>query len=88
MTGSRRSGVDPASFTRAAREGVTRDGHVYALPFDNWAPLWQINMNLFRAAGLVRDGKARPAAYSRGAAGTGAPIPQRDRQSPTSSSRW
>jgi multiple sugar transport system substrate-binding protein len=49
-------GVDPAGFTRAAREGVTRDGSVYALPFDNWAPLWHINMNLLRAAGLVRDG--------------------------------
>ena len=55
--GLRSVGVDPATFTRAAREGVTRDGHVYGLPFDNWAPLWHINMNLFRAAGLVRDGK-------------------------------
>lgn len=50
-------GVDPAGFTRAASEGVTRHGHVYALPFDNWTMLWQINMNLFRAAGLVRAGK-------------------------------
>jgi multiple sugar transport system substrate-binding protein len=49
------AGIDPASFTRAARAGVTRDGHVYALPFDNWAPLWHINMNLFRQAGLVRN---------------------------------
>jgi multiple sugar transport system substrate-binding protein len=51
------AGVDPAGFTRAAREGVTRNAHVYALPFDTWAPLWHINMNLFRAAGLVRDGR-------------------------------
>lgn len=50
-------GVDPRSFTRAARAGVTRSGHVYALPFDNWTMLWHINMNLFRAAGLVRDGR-------------------------------
>jgi multiple sugar transport system substrate-binding protein len=50
------AGVDLASFTPAARAGVTRNGHVYALPFDNWAPLWHINMNLFRQAGLVRDG--------------------------------
>jgi multiple sugar transport system substrate-binding protein len=50
-------GVDPKSFTRAAREGVTRGGRVYALPFDNWAPLWHINVNLFRQAGLVRDGR-------------------------------
>ncbi len=50
-------GVDPAdSFTRAAREGVTRDGSVYALPFDTWAPLWHLNLNLLRAAGLMRDG--------------------------------
>ncbi len=55
--GLRSVGVSPASFTRAAREGVMRGGHVYALPFDNWAPLWHIDMNLFRAAGLVRDGK-------------------------------
>ncbi len=55
--GLRSAGVDPAEFTRAAREGVTRHGHVYALPFDNWTMLWQINMNLFRAAGLVRAGK-------------------------------
>lgn len=50
-------GIDPSSFTRAARAGVTRNGQVYALPFDNWTMLWHVNMNLFRAAGLVRDGK-------------------------------
>ncbi len=52
----RAAGIDPAGFTRAAREGVTRAGHIYALPFDNWAPLWHINLNLFRQAGLIRDG--------------------------------
>jgi multiple sugar transport system substrate-binding protein len=45
-------GVDPAAFTRAAREGVTKHGQVWGLPFDNWAPLWHINMNQFRQAGL------------------------------------
>ncbi len=50
------AGVDPATFTPAARAGVTRNGHIYALPFDTWAPLWHINLNLFRAAGLVHDG--------------------------------
>jgi multiple sugar transport system substrate-binding protein len=55
--GLKSAGVDPAEFTRAASEGVTRRGHVYALPFDNWTMLWQINMNLFRAAGLVHAGK-------------------------------
>ena len=53
----RGAGIDPASFTPAARAGVTRGGRVYALPFDNWAPLWHINMSLFRQAGLVRDGQ-------------------------------
>jgi multiple sugar transport system substrate-binding protein len=27
------------------------------LPIDVWAPLWHVNMNLFRQAGLVADGK-------------------------------
>ncbi len=49
--GLRSVGIDPAEFTPAARAGVTRGGHVYALPFDNWAMLWHINMNLFRKAG-------------------------------------
>lgn len=55
--GLRAAGINPDDFTRVAREGVVRDGHIYALPFDNWAPLWHINMNLFRAAGMVSDGK-------------------------------
>jgi len=50
-------GIGPAQFTPAARAGVTRAGRIYAMPFDNWAPLWHINMNLFRAAGLVQGGK-------------------------------
>lgn len=55
--GLRDIGVDPAGFTPAASAGVTKGGEVYGLPFDTWAPLWHINMNLFREAGLVRDGK-------------------------------
>jgi multiple sugar transport system substrate-binding protein len=51
------AGVDPAQFTGTARNGVTKDGDVYGLPIDNWAPLWHINMNYFRQAGLVRDGR-------------------------------
>ena len=50
-------GIAPASFTDAARAAVTIDGHLWGLPIDTWAPLWHINMNLFRKAGLVRDGK-------------------------------
>lgn len=51
------AGVDPKRFTNAARTAVTIDGRVWGLPIDSWAPLWHINMNLFRKAGLVRGGK-------------------------------
>ena len=47
-------GVDRAMFTPTALNGVSRDGEIYGLPIDIWAPLWHINMNLFRQAGLVR----------------------------------
>jgi len=50
-------GAPPASFTTAARTAVTVDGRAWGLPIDTWAPLWHINMNLFRKAGLVRGGK-------------------------------
>ena len=49
-------GVDPADFTEASLRGVTRDGQSYGLPFNTWAPLWHINLNYFRQAGLVHDG--------------------------------
>lgn len=47
------AGIDTADFTDAARAGVTKDGRIYALPFDTHAWLWHINLNLFRQAGLV-----------------------------------
>jgi multiple sugar transport system substrate-binding protein len=50
-------GIQPSAFTRAAREGVTKAGQVYGLPFDNWTQLWHINLNQFRQAGLVKDGQ-------------------------------
>lgn len=50
-------GAPPASFTTAARTAVTVNGKTWGLPIDTWAPLWHINLNLFRKAGLVRDGK-------------------------------
>ncbi len=50
-------GIDAQQFTAAARTGVTVDGRTMGLPIDVWAPLWHINMNLFRQAGLVADGK-------------------------------
>ncbi|HEY5806397.1 MAG TPA: extracellular solute-binding protein [Povalibacter sp.] len=55
--GLKAAGVDPASFTDASRAGVTKDGRIYGLPIDTWAPLWHINMNHFRQAGLVKDGE-------------------------------
>jgi multiple sugar transport system substrate-binding protein len=51
------AGVDPGRFTPAATRAVTIDGRIYGMPFDTWAPLWHINMNEFRRAGLVRGGR-------------------------------
>jgi multiple sugar transport system substrate-binding protein len=51
------AGIDPAQFTAAARAGVTVEGRTMGLPIDVWAALWHVNMNLFRQAGLVADGK-------------------------------
>jgi multiple sugar transport system substrate-binding protein len=51
------AGVDPARFSGAARQAVVIDGKVYGLPWDTWAPLWHINIGLFRKAGLLRNGK-------------------------------
>ena len=46
-------GVDAADFTDAAKAGVTKDGKIYALPFDTHTWLWHINLNLFKKAGLI-----------------------------------
>ena len=51
------AGINPDQFTSAARAGVTVDGKTMGLPIDVWAPLWHVNMNLFRKAGLVADDK-------------------------------
>jgi multiple sugar transport system substrate-binding protein len=51
--GLKAAGVSPETFTTVSRKGVTKDGHIYGLPFDTWAPLWHINLNYFRQAGLV-----------------------------------
>jgi multiple sugar transport system substrate-binding protein len=50
-------GVDPQGFTAASLAGVSIRDEIYGLPIDNWAPLWHVNMNYFRQAGLVKDGK-------------------------------
>ena len=51
--GLKAAGVDAADFTGAAKEGVTKDGKIYALPFDTHTWLWHINLNLFKQAGLI-----------------------------------
>ena len=48
-------GVAPDSFTNASRAGVTKDGQMYGLPFDNWTMLFHVNLNLMKEAGLVND---------------------------------
>lgn len=53
----RAAGVNPDDFTAASLAGVSKHGGVYGMPIDNWAQLWHINMNYFRQAGLVKDGK-------------------------------
>jgi multiple sugar transport system substrate-binding protein len=50
-------GIAPADLTSAARRAVTIDGELWGMPIDTWAPLWHVNTNLFREAGLVRDGQ-------------------------------
>ena len=47
--------VGPADRRRPQRGHL--DNHLWGMPIDSWAPLWHINMNLFRQAGLVRDGR-------------------------------
>ncbi|MEO8314388.1 MAG: extracellular solute-binding protein [Pseudomonadota bacterium] len=50
-------GISADQFTSAARAGVTVEGRTMGLPIDVWAPLWHVNLNLFRQAGLLADGK-------------------------------
>ncbi|TPG20003.1 extracellular solute-binding protein [Sphingomonas koreensis] len=50
-------GITPDQFTDAAKRAVTIHGRIWGMPLDSWATLWHINMNLFRKAGLVKDGK-------------------------------
>ncbi len=56
--GFKTAGIDVADMTDAARNGVTKDGQIYALPFDTHTWLWHVNLNLFKQAGLIdADGK-------------------------------
>lgn len=51
-------GIDASQFSGAAHHAVIIGGKIWGLPFDTWAPLWHINLGLFRKAGLVRNGQA------------------------------
>jgi multiple sugar transport system substrate-binding protein len=51
------AGVGHEGFTPAARRGVLKLGHVYALPWDNVGGLWHVNTKLFQQAGLWKGGK-------------------------------
>jgi len=57
--GLKAAGVDTADFTDAAKAGVTKDGKIFALPFDTHTWLWHINLNLFKQAGLI-DASGKP----------------------------
>ena len=59
---------------------VTVDGQLWGLPIDSWAPLWHINMNLFRQAGLVADGKPILPHSPGGAVRPGRAVPRAHRQ--------
>jgi multiple sugar transport system substrate-binding protein len=53
------SGIDANDFLPVAREAVTSNGEIYALPFDVHALVWHVNADLFAKAGLV-DAKGQP----------------------------
>ena len=53
----RQAGIDPASFTAAARAGVVKDDQVYGLPWDTIGRLFHVNTRLMGQAGLMREGK-------------------------------
>jgi multiple sugar transport system substrate-binding protein len=50
--------IKPSDFTNAAISSVTKEGKVYALPFDNWTMLFHVNNNMMKKADLMKsDGK-------------------------------
>ena len=51
------AGIGPASFTEAARQGVTIRNRIYGLPWDTHGGLFHVNTTLFAKAGLMRGGK-------------------------------
>ena len=49
-------GVDITDWEEAARDAVTVDDEIIAVPFDFHANLWHINLSLMREAGLIAKG--------------------------------
>lgn len=49
------AGIDVNDFTDSAKDAITFEGKVYALPFDLHALLWHMNVDLLTEAGLVDD---------------------------------
>jgi multiple sugar transport system substrate-binding protein len=46
--------IKATDFTDAAISSVTKEGKIYALPFDNWTMLFHVNNNLMEKAGLMK----------------------------------
>lgn len=51
------AGIDAGDWVDSARDAVTVDGRILAVPMDVHANLWHVNMDIMAAAGLVQDGK-------------------------------
>lgn len=51
------AGITAEDFTPAGRAGVTKDGRIYAMPWDTIGGLFHINTALMAKAGLMRDGR-------------------------------
>ncbi len=49
------AGIDTSDWVPLAREGVTYEGGIYAVPMDFHANLFHVNMDLMAEAGLVSD---------------------------------
>lgn len=52
------AGIDVADFTNSAKNAVTFEGKVYALPFDLHTLLWHMNTEILTEAGLVDENGA------------------------------
>lgn len=51
------AGIDTADWVQRARDGVTVDGAIVAVPMDIHANLLHVNMDIMKEAGLVVNGK-------------------------------